>query len=275
MSNLVKRILSSIVFVVLIIGPLFLSTRIAYSLYALLGLFTLNEVMNLTQKTRSSPLKVFGAINYGLLVVLIYEWIFHENNHIHLLLLGLGASSLAAFYAEIFRQNKNPFESVSTSFVAPSFTALSFLGIAYFFVYRTDLPSPWMTISVFALIWINDSAAYLIGRKIGKTKLFERLSPNKTIEGSLSGLVFAMLAGYCLSFIEGMPHWGIMVSFALVCVISGSLGDLFESRVKRAADVKDSGIFLPGHGGFFDRFDAMMLAIPTAILFFEAFLPKH
>lgn len=275
MSNLVKRILSSIVFVVLIIGPLFLSTRIAYSLYALLGLFTLNEVMNLTQKTGSSPLKVFGAINYGLLVVLIYEWIFHENNHIHLLLLGLGASSLAAFYAEIFRQNKNPFESVSTSFVAPSFTALSFLGIAYFFVYRTDLPSPWMTISVFALIWINDSAAYLIGRKIGKTKLFERLSPNKTIEGSLSGLVFAMLAGYCLSFIEGMPHWGIMVSFALVCVISGSLGDLFESRVKRAADVKDSGIFLPGHGGFFDRFDAMMLAIPTAILFFEAFLPKH
>lgn len=260
---------------VLIIGPLFLSTRIAYSLYALLGLFTLNEVMNLTQKTGSSPLKVFGAINYGLLVVLIYEWIFHENNHIHLLLLGLGASSLAAFYAEIFRQNKNPFESVSTSFVAPSCTALSFLGIAYFFVYRTDLPSPWMTISVFALIWINDSAAYLIGRKIGKTKLFERLSPNKTIEGSLAGLVFAMLAGYCLSFIEGMPHWGIMVSFALVCVVSGSLGDLFESRVKRAADVKDSGIFLPGHGGFFDRFDAMMLAIPTAILFFEAFLPKH
>ena len=72
-----------------------------------------------------------------------------------------------------------------------------------------------------------------------------------------------------------MPRWEIMISFSLVCVLSGSLGDLFESRIKRAAGVKDSGVFLPGHGGFFDRFDAMMLAIPTAILFFETILPKH
>jgi len=274
-SNLVKRILSSIVFVVLIIGPLFLSVRIAFSLYAILGLFTLNELMNLTQKTGSTPIKLLGAITYGLLVVLVYEWLFIESDHTHYLILALAATTLATFFIEIFRQNANPFESIATSLAAPGFTALSFLGIAYFFVYRDDLPSPWLTVSVFALIWINDSAAYLVGRKIGKTKLFERLSPNKTIEGSLAGLVFAMLAGYCLSFIEGMPRWEIMISFSLVCVLSGSLGDLFESRIKRAAGVKDSGVFLPGHGGFFDRFDAMMLAIPTAILFFETILPKH
>lgn len=275
MSNLVKRILSSIVFVVLIIGPLFLSARIAYSLYAVLGLFTANELMNLTQKTGSTPIKAFGAINYGFLVVLVYEWIFHESNHIQTLILGIGATTLAIFFFEIFRKNTSPLESVATTLITPVFTALSFLGIAYFFVYRTDLPSPWITISVFALIWINDSAAYLVGRKIGKTKLFERLSPNKTREGSAAGLVFAMLAGYALSFIEGMPHWSFMIAFSFVCVLAGSLGDLFESRVKRAAGVKDSGVFLPGHGGFFDRFDAMMLAIPTAIIFFEAFLPKH
>ncbi len=275
MSNLVKRILSSIVFVALIIGPLFLSSRIAYSLYALLGIFTLNEVLNLVKKTGSSPLKTISFIFYGVIVALVYEWIFHESDNTHGLILTLVALVLVAFFSEIFRQNKKPLESIATALVTPVFIALSFLGIAYFFVYRIDLPSPWITISVFALIWINDSAAYLIGRKIGKTKLFERLSPNKTREGSFAGLVFSMLAGFGLSYIPGMPHWSIMISFSLVCVLSGSLGDLFESRMKRASGVKDSGIFLPGHGGFFDRFDAMMIAIPTAILFFEAFLPKH
>ena len=275
MSNLVKRTISSIVFVALILGPLFLTERIAYSVYSLLGFFTLSELLNLTQKTGSSPLKVLGFTTYGILVALVYQWIFHESEHSHLLLLALGAIVLVAFFIEIFRQNPKPFESISAPLTTSLFTALSFLGIAYFYVYRSDLPSPWITISVFALIWINDSAAYLVGRKIGKTKLFERLSPNKTREGSTAGLIFAMLTGYGLSFIEGMPHWVIMIAFSLVCVISGSLGDLFESRIKRAAGVKDSGVFLPGHGGFFDRFDAMMLAIPTAILFFEALLPKH
>lgn len=274
MSTLVKRILSSIVFVVLIIGPLFIGARSAYSVYAILGLLTTNELFNLTKKTGTSPNKPLGFLLFIALYLIIYQVGFGHTEIIYYTLLPTAVIGLAVLFSEIFRTKGNPFESISVSLVAPLFTAASFLAIVYFIDYRDDLPQPWMIISVFTLIWVNDSAAYLLGRKIGKRKLFERLSPNKTIEGSLSGLVFSLAAGAGLSFIPGMPSLMIMLAFALVCIVTGSLGDLLESRIKRAAGVKDSGVFLPGHGGFFDRFDAMMLAIPSAILFFEIALPK-
>lgn len=176
---------------------------------------------------------------------------------------------------EVFRTNPLPFDGISSTVLAPIFVSSSFLGISYFFVWRDDIPQLWITISTFGIIWINDSAAYLLGRKIGRTKLFERLSPNKTVEGSLSGAFFGLIAAVCLSQVAGMPNLAVMAGFGLSLIIGGSLGDLLESRLKRKAGLKDSGKFLPGHGGFFDRFDAMMLAIPIAILYFEIFYPKN
>lgn len=274
MTNLAKRTLSSIAFVILILGPLFLSEKIAYSVYSLLGFFTLNEIFKLSQKTGSSPNKPLGLAFYASMLLLVYQLVFGYEDAVRPTALAVGAIGLSIIFVEIFRRNEKPMESMGVTLAAPIYVSLSFLGIAYFLVHRSDLSQPLIVISVFALIWINDSGAYLLGRKIGKTKLFERLSPNKTIEGSLSGLAFSLLAGAGMSFVEGMPSLPIMIGFALVCVVSGSLGDLLESRFKRAANVKDSGVFLPGHGGFFDRFDAMMLAVPASILFFELALPK-
>ncbi len=274
MSTLLKRTLSSIAFVIMILGPLFLSPKIAYTVYSLFGAFTLNEVYNLTKHTGSSPNKAIGLALYSGLVLLVYQFFFENGIGTAVSGLMIGGVGLAALFSEIFRRNDRPAESIGITLASPLYVAISFLGAVYFIAYRDDLPQPLIVISVFSLIWINDVAAYLLGRKIGKNKLFERLSPNKTIEGSISGLVFSLLAGIGLSYIEGMPSLLIMVGFSFVCVVSGSLGDLLESRLKRAAGVKDSGKFLPGHGGFFDRFDAMMLAIPASILFFELALPK-
>lgn len=275
MSNLVKRTLSSIVFVILIIGPLFyLHERVAYSIYAVFGILTLNEVFRLTDKTGAKSIKLIGFGIYIMLFFLGYEVLISSHGYYSFYLLIISGLLLFALLLEIFRTEGPPFQNLAITAFAPLYTAVSFLGIAYFTIYRNDLPQPWIVISLFALIWINDSAAYLVGRKLGRRKLIERLSPGKTIEGSLGGVIFAMLAAFGLSFIEGMPNMYIMIGFGLVCVIFGALGDLFESRMKRAAGVKDSGVFLPGHGGFFDRFDAMMFAIPAAILFFEAVLPK-
>lgn len=274
MSNLALRILSSIGFVVLILGPLFIGFKIAYTVYAVLGYFTLLEVGRLIKGTGGKFQVLSATVLYLTLIVLVYAWFFEPYYRTDQWVFYCGVIALATFFIEIFRANPQPFQNASTSLVAPIFVASSFLGIGYFIGYRDDLPTLWITISLFALIWVNDSAAYLIGRKIGKHKLYEKLSPNKTIEGSLAGLIFAMLAGVGLSFIDGMPTLPVMMEFSACVVVAGSLGDLFESRMKRTAGVKDSGTFLPGHGGFFDRFDAMMLAIPTAIVFFEIVLPK-
>ncbi|MBP6397656.1 MAG: phosphatidate cytidylyltransferase [Saprospiraceae bacterium] len=112
------------------------------------------------------------------------------------------------------------------------------------------------------LIWISDSGAYLIGRKLGKTKLFERHSPKKTWEGFLGAGIFTMAGGLAINAIENNENLGFWLFTALVVWVIGTLGDLFESSIKRAFGVKDSGTFLPGHGGFLDRFDSLIMVIP-------------
>ena len=242
-------------------------------MYSILGLFTLREIHGLLAKTKTHVLQVASILVYLILVYQFYNLWFQSTFHSFPILLVL-LVSLIVKIRELFNQNDQPFQVVSSTIWSSIFVAVPFLGIAYFMEYRNDLPTEWMTISLFALIWINDSGAYLVGRKIGRTKLFERLSPNKTWEGSIGGLISSLLAGFGLSYVTNMPSSLIMIGFAATCIVFGSLGDLFQSRLKRAANVKDSGKFLPGHGGFFDRFDAMILAVPAAIVYFELVAPK-
>ena len=274
MSNLVTRTLSSIVFVLLILGPIYFEDRrIAFTIYAILGLFTLREIHGLLASTKTQVIQIASIVIYLLLVFQGYN-LWFQSNLVYWPLIAIALTTLLTAIKELFNQNDQPFQNVSTTIWSSIFVAIPFLGIAYFMEYRDDLPTEWMTISLFALIWINDSGAYLVGRKLGKTKLFERLSPNKTWEGSIGGLVSSLIAGFALSYISSMPSAIIMIGFSATCIVFGALGDLFQSRLKRAASVKDSGKFLPGHGGFFDRFDAMILAVPAAIIYFELVAPK-
>jgi phosphatidate cytidylyltransferase len=263
-----------VAFVILILGPLFIpDKRFAFTLYAILGAFTLVELSKLCAKTGTTANFLVSASIYAIAVGTAYYMFFQKTSPKWSILI-FALVCLVAFVSELFQSNDRPMERISVSIIQALYVASSFLGIGYFFALRNDFSNLILTISVFVLIWINDSGAYLIGRKIGKTKLFERLSPNKTWEGTIGGLFCALVAGGLLSRLENMPNLLQMIGFTLACVVFGSLGDLFESRIKRAAGVKDSGKFLPGHGGFFDRFDAMMLAIPAAIIYFELFIPK-
>jgi len=121
-------------------------------------------------------------------------------------------------------------------------------------------------------IWTNDSFAYLIGRKIGKTPLAPSISPKKTIEGTLGGLVCTVLAASILKQVYTIPDGNWFYAWALLVSLSATVGDLIESKVKRIAGVKDSGNLLPGHGGFLDRLDAMLFCSIISYLFFR-FVP--
>ena len=127
----------------------------------------------------------------------------------------------------------------------------------------STIEGKYLIIILFALIWINDIFAYLTGMALGKHKLFERISPKKTIEGSVGGLVMTVLVAFLVNhyWIHILDKWE-MVGLAVVVVVFGSLGDLCESMLKRRAGVKDSGNVIPGHGGILDRFDATFLAVP-------------
>jgi phosphatidate cytidylyltransferase len=112
------------------------------------------------------------------------------------------------------------------------------------------------------LIWLCDSFAYLVGRKLGKRKLYERVSPKKTWEGFGGSVVFTILGGIVLSQLLGYVSPRTMMIAAFIVVIFGTLGDLYQSQVKRIYDVKDSGRIMPGHGGIWDRFDSFVFILP-------------
>ena len=127
--------------------------------------------------------------------------------------------------------------------------------------------SPKMVLVVFVLLWVNDTFAYLTGRLLGKHKLFERISPGKTIEGSIGGLVFTLAAILVYSHFTGWPPMGPAIGLGVIAVVFGTLGDLCESMLKRQAGVKDSGKLIPGHGGILDRFDSVLFAIPFVFVY--------
>jgi len=119
---------------------------------------------------------------------------------------------------------------------------------------------PLSLLGIIFLIWTNDSFAYFTGSLIGKTKLFERISPGKTWEGFFGGLFFCLGMGLLIgTYLENIPKW---ILFALIMSVFGTVGDLVESHMKRLAGMKDSGKILPGHGGVLDRFDALIFATP-------------
>ncbi len=130
---------------------------------------------------------------------------------------------------------------------------------------------PKFLFGLFLLLWANDTFAYLAGIAIGKHKLIPRLSPKKSVEGLIGGILGALLVGYLLSIfwdVLTMPQWMI---FAAIVAVSGTIGDLFESSLKRTANVKDSGNLIPGHGGILDRLDSFLIAVPFVYFYLYFF----
>lgn len=133
---------------------------------------------------------------------------------------------------------------------------------------------PLIPCAIIFSIWINDTMAYIVGSLIGKTP-FSKISPNKTWEGTTGGALLCVgvitLLGNCISIAKAVAvqHW---IAIAVICAVLGTLGDLLESKLKRMANVKDSGALMPGHGGFLDRFDSLLVATPFVWLYLYLFI---
>ena len=175
--------------------------------------------------------------------------------------------------AELYLKQEDPIQDWAYTMLAQMYIALPFslLNVLAF----TQTPSgivsfnTLLPLSVFVFLWVNDTGAYCVGSLIGKHKLFPRISPGKSWEGSIGGAVFVLAAAWAIShFLDdtmlSMPAW---LGLGLVVVVFGTWGDLVESLFKRTLGIKDSGNILPGHGGMLDRFDSSLLAIPAAVVY--------
>ena len=170
---------------------------------------------------------------------------------------------LVRFIMQLYDKVERPLEGWAYSFLGQIYVALPFAlcNVIYFRF------SPIILLSLFVFIWVNDTGAYLVGCTIGRHRLYERISPKKSWEGFWGGVVLAAVAAYVAScYIDILNTWQ-WIGLALTCSVFGTWGDLCESLVKRSLNVKDSGNILPGHGGWLDRFDSVLLAAPAAILY--------
>jgi phosphatidate cytidylyltransferase len=188
---------------------------------------------------------------------------------------------LTMMIIELYRKQDRPFDSLAHTFFSILYTAIPFSMFPFAAFARTGLNSllphdniifsPGIIIGFFLLIWANDTGAYLTGMTMGRHKLWERISPKKTWEGLIGGIVIAVLVAWFLSGWLGVVdrfHW-VMIS--LIISVAGTYGDLVESMLKRSTGVKDSGTIMPGHGGFLDRFDSAILSFPLVYLFISLF----
>lgn len=289
-KNLIQRLITGTIFVVVLVGCMLWNQWSFAGLFFIIVLLGLWEFYGLAEKAGASPQKIAGLI-LGALVFLFFFFlqanqtirIFHRYYPPAALVFGVAFFiPFLLFFIELFRKKENPFANIAYTILGIVYVALPFSIWNLVVIHQeqrlegleivTELKyTPQLLIGFFVLLWTSDSMAYVCGRLFGKNKLFERISPKKTWEGFIGGMVFAMGAGYLLS---GFYHqlkpleW---VLAGMIVAIAGTLGDLAESMFKRSIGVKDSGTILPGHGGILDRFDAALLASPFLVAYFLLF----
>ncbi len=190
------------------------------------------------------------------------------------LLMALPLPVIILAISELYKKSEYPFINIGHTLLGVLYIALP-LSLSNYIVYSELHNQEYnyqVLMAVLFLIWTNDSGAYLVGSMIGKHKLFPRISPKKTWEGSIGGGVSAVLLSLLISqYVPeiGLLHW---VAIAIITVVFGTFGDLTESMLKRNANIKDSGNILPGHGGILDRFDSLLMAAPMVLFYIVFFV---
>lgn len=219
----------------------------------------------LKQEAPQPELHVIGNLALGTLLYLVIVCIAYGTFGTQYF------SLLFVFFAiiiifELYKNRPNPFQYIGLRIIGLVYIIIPFALFNLISIASSEF-FPLITLGILFTIWSNDVFAYFTGRAFGKHKLFERISPKKTWEGFAGGFVAAIACAYIFSTYEpALTLWQWLVTGALVS-ITGTYGDLAESMFKRSLHIKDSSSILPGHGGFLDRFDAILIALPFVYAF--------
>ncbi|MES2747962.1 MAG: phosphatidate cytidylyltransferase [Bacteroidota bacterium] len=267
MNETLKRAISGAVYILLIIATAY-SVESFYVLFGIFLIITLFEFCRILKINFYFPIFI-ACVSYFLAIK--YYW-FKSSD---LFLLGFTLLTSIALLKLLFNTSKVQLSSLEKYAYVLGYIIFPFILIAKIPFSGADF-RPKIIISIFILIWTNDTFAYVVGKSIGKRKLFEKISPKKTIEGFLGGLFFSIIAGILISkfyFNPSEQHsvksifiWSVT---AAIITLFSTLGDLIESKFKRLAGVKDSGNIMPGHGGMLDRLDSIIFVAPFIFLFYQ------
>ena len=290
MNETLKRSISGAIYVILLLSSILYSTESFFVLFGIFLIIAIYEFCNLIQIHKLLPI-IFGTLLYTAITLVsfynksttetintVFTTDFNFSLNIKQLDIILLVITLVVWIKCVLFLFYDKIQNISIS--SKYLYLLGYIILPFIFITKISFGvkdyNPKIIIGLFILVWTNDTFAFLVGKSIGKNKLYEKISPKKTIEGFIGGIFFAILAGYLISkyYIKANPQFSdrsilIWTLIALIVGVVGTIGDLIESKFKRIAGVKDSGKIMPGHGGILDRLDSVIFVAPIIFLFYQ------
>ena len=267
MKEFIVRSLTGVVYVALIIVGIVVNAYTFLTLFSIIILLCLWEFYGLINERKRARINLWYNC-FGGFLLFISTYLYASGIFNHTIFFSYLLYIVILLVVELYEKQQDPIHHLAYVLFGQCYIALpiSLLNFIVFPVAEANY-YPLFLLSLFVFIWVSDSNAYLVGVRWGKHRLFERISPNKSWEGFFGGLFLAVLSSFVFAYLEQSIPWYHWVGLSVVVVVFGTWGDLLESLIKRTLEVKDSGKTLPGHGGFLDRLDSLLLAV-YAILFY-------
>lgn len=251
-----QRVITAVIALIIFIPLLYVGGMPFAILATLLGLIGISEILVMKKKLLVSPEAILAFLMTFTLVEPVPMLGHIDRTAV------LSICSLCMLLLTVTSKNRFSFDDAGVLILGSLYVGMGF----HYMIMARDA-GLLIILYAFLIVWLTDSGAYLIGRKIGKHKLAPHVSPNKTWEGSIGGTVLAVLVlAVYLYFFPQRYSYSMMLLLTLIFSVGGQLGDLVESALKRHYGVKDSGKILPGHGGILDRFDSIMFILPIMFL---------
>ncbi|MDZ7607061.1 MAG: phosphatidate cytidylyltransferase [Cyclobacteriaceae bacterium] len=268
-SNLTQRVIVAIVGVAIIISAIYWQSWSYFAVFLIITLLSLREFYKLVGIDGYLPLSFWGTLTG----VLIYTFTFLAQMKIvdSMVIFLLFPFATIIYFIKLYKKSDvKPFTNIAYTFLGILYVAIPF-ALMHVIAFCTGTYRFEIVTGILLLTWASDTGGYFAGTLFGKRKLFERISPKKSWEGLIGSAILTLAIAFLApQFTEILPTWK-WVAMGLITVIVGTYGDLVESLFKRSIKIKDSGQSLPGHGGFLDRFDAMLLSLPFIAAFLKLF----
>lgn len=278
--NLVKRIISGAIYIVLIVAAILLldNSPVMYLLvFPLLIVLGIGEMLAMTRDDTAQSWLVTIIDMLGGIGLFVSFYLHYEGTTLAsraLWLLPIAIYLILRTIVQLYRPQQNAVHSLERSFFSLGYVALpvSMLNCIM------SITAPRLLLGMFLFIWLYDTGAYCFGMMLGRHRLFERISPKKSWEGVIGGVITCIAGAYATHYwfdeFFQVPELTIWVGMSVVIAVFATFGDLVESLIKRTVGVKDSGNILPGHGGILDRIDSLLLVAPAVVIYFILVVPN-
>jgi len=268
-SNLTQRVIVAILGVIVIISAIYWQSWSYFAVFLIITFLSLKEFYKLVGIDGHLPLSSWGTLTG----ILIYTFTFLGQKKLidaDIFFLVFPFASIIYFIKLYKKSEVKPFTNIAYTFLGILYVAVPF-ALLHVIAFSTGEYRFEIVTGILLLTWASDTGGYFAGTMLGRTSLFKRISPKKSWEGFFGGAILTLVIAYFIStYVDIFPLWKWM-TIGLLTVIAGTYGDLVESLFKRSIKIKDSSEILPGHGGFLDRFDALLLSLPFIAAFLRLF----